>query len=70
MSWCLVNEVIMDLTGVDLTGVASFIVSDGVRDYLWAISESLESVSKFWTRLVSSTHTVMRHFEYFLCLFV
>ena len=55
MSWCLVNEVTMDLTGMTSLGV-----SDDIRDHLWPIiSESLELISKFWTRLVSSTHTVM-----------
>ena len=66
ISWCLVNEVIMNLTSV-----ASLSVSDGVRDHFWPIiSKSLESISKFWTRLVSSTHTVMSLFECFLCLFL
>jgi len=66
MSWCLVNEVTMDLTGVALLRV-----SDGIRDYFWPIiSKSLESISKFWTRLVSFTHTVMSLFECFLCLFM
>ena len=36
MSWCLVNEVTMDLTGV-----VSLSVSDDVRDYLWPIISSI-----------------------------
>ena len=60
------NEVTMDLTGV-----ASLSLSDGVRDHLWLIiSKSSELISKFWIRLVSSTHTVMSHFECFLCFFM
>ena len=52
MSWCLVNEVI-----IDLTGVASLSVSDGIRDHLWPIiSESSESIAKLWTRVVSSMY--------------
>ena len=61
MSWCLVNKVTMDLTSV-----ASLSVSDGVRDHFWPIiSKFLESISKFWTKFVSSTHTVMSFFECF-----
>ena len=66
MSWCLMNEVAMDLTGV-----ASFSVNDGVRDHLQPIvSELLEPITKLWTRLVSSTYTAMSLFECFLCLFM
>ena len=66
MSRCLMNEVTMDLTSV-----ASLSISDGVRNHLWPIiSKSSESISRFWTRLVSPTHTIMSLFEYFLCLFV
>ena len=32
MYWCLMDEVTMDLTGV-----TSFGVSDGVRDHLWPV---------------------------------
>ena len=64
MSWCLVDEATMDLTGV-----TSLDVSDGIKDHLWAIIPvSSESISKLQTRLMSSTHAVMRFFEYFLCL--
>jgi len=66
MSWHLVNEVT-----VDLIGVASLSVSDGVEDHLWPIIfQFLESISMFWTRLVSSAHTIMSLFGYFLCLFM
>jgi len=64
MPWCLVDEVTMDLTGMTSLGV-----SDGVRDHLWPIiPQSSELISKLWTRLMSSTHAVMHFFEYFLCL--
>ena len=66
MSWCLMNEVTMDLTGV-----TSLSISNGIRDHLWLIiPQSLELIFKLRTRLMSSTQTVMRFFEYFLCLFV
>jgi len=66
MSWCLVNEVTMDLTSL-----ASLSVSDSVGDHFWPIiSKYLESITKFWIRLVSSTHTVMSLFKCFLCLFM
>ena len=58
MSLCQMNEVTIDLTSVALLSV-----SDGVRDHLWPIiSNSSDPISKFWTRLVSSTHTVMSLF--------
>ena len=54
---------------MDLTGVTSFGISDGVKDHLWSIiPQSLESISKLRTRQMSSTHAVMRFFEDFLCL--
>ena len=54
---------------MDLTCVTSFSVSDGVRDHLrLIISQSSESIPKLRARLLSSTHAVMRFFEYFLCL--
>jgi len=65
MFWCLVNEVTMNLTGV-----ASLSVSNGIRDHLWLIiSQSSESIFKFWTKLVSSTQTVMSFFECLMCFF-
>ena len=64
MSWFLMNEVDMDLIGV-----ASLSVNDGVRDHLWpVIPQSWESIPKLRARLMSSTHAIMRFFEYFLCL--
>ena len=66
MSWWLMDEVTMDLTGMTSLGI-----SDGIRDHLWPIiPQSSESISKLQTRLMSSTHTIMRFFEYFLCLFI
>jgi len=54
---------------MDLTGVTSFGISDGVRDHLRPIiSQSSESIPKLRTRLMSSTHAIMRFSEYFLCL--
>ena len=59
----------MDEVTMDLIGVTSFGVSDGVKDHLWPIiPQSSESISKLRTRLMSSTHAIMRFFEYFLCL--
>jgi len=59
----------MDKITVDLTSVTSFGISDGVRDHIrLIISQSSESISKLRTRLVSSAHTSMRFFEYFLGL--
>ena len=64
MSWCLMDEVTMDLTGV-----TSFSMSDGVRDHLRSIiSQSSESIPKFQIGLMSSTYAIMRFFEYFMCL--
>jgi len=54
---------------MDLTSVTSFGVSDGVRDHLrLIISQSSESILKLRTGLMSSTHTIMRFFECFMCL--
>ena len=64
ISWCLMDKITMDLTGV-----TSFGISDGIRDHLRPIiSQSSESIPKLRTRLMSSTHAIMRFFEYFLCL--
>ena len=64
MSWCLMDEVTMDLTGV-----TSFGVNDGVRDHLGPIiPQSTESIPKLRARLMGSTHAIMRFFEFFLCL--
>jgi len=66
MSWCQVDEFTMDLIGVTSLGV-----SDGFRDHLWPIiPQSLELIPKLGARLMSSTHAVMRFFEYSLCLFL
>ena len=66
MSWCLMNEVTMDLTDV-----ASFSVSDSVTDHLRPVIPTFsESIFELWTRLVSSSHTIMSLFECLLCLFM
>jgi len=65
MSRCLIDEVI-----VDLTGLASLSMGDSVRDHLQPIiAKSSKSVSELRSRLVSSVHTVMSFFECLLCLF-
>jgi len=57
----------MDEIAMDLIGVTSFGVSDGVRDHLRPIIyQSLELIPKLQTRFMSSTHTIMHFFEYFL----
>ena len=54
---------------MDLTGMTSLGVSDGVRDHLWPIiHQSSESIPKLRARLMSYTHAVMRFFEYFMYL--
>ena len=66
MSWCLMNEITMDLTGMALLSI-----SDDIRDHLRpVVSEFSESISKLWTRLVSSAHTVVNFFEFLLYLFM
>ena len=56
---------------IDLTGMASLSIGDGVRDYLQPIiTKSSKSVSELGFGLVSSAHTVMSFFERLLCLFV
>ena len=63
--WGLMDEVAMNLTGV-----TSFGISDGVSNHLGpVIFQPLESICQFWARLMGSTHTVMGFFQYFLCLF-
>ena len=60
----------MDEIAMYLAGVTSFGISDGVSDHLRPIiSQPLESVCKFWVRLMGSTHTVMGFFQYLLYLF-
>ena len=65
MSWCLMDEVTMDLTGM-----ASLSIGDDVRDhFLPMIAKSSKSVSEFGSGLIRSAHTIMSFFEYLLCLF-
>ena len=68
MYWCLVNEVTMDLTGM-----GSLSVSDGVRDHLWPLRfleeriEELEfeernrDLDRFWAS--HSSHTIGLHIQ-------
>jgi len=66
MSWCLMDEVT-----VDLTGMASLIIGDGVRDYLRSIiAKSYKLVSELGVGFVSSSCTFMSFFERLLCLFM
>ena len=66
MSWCLMDEVT-----VDLTGMASLIIGDGVRDYLRStIAKSSKLVSELGVRFVSSACTFMSFFERLLCRFM
>ena len=66
MSRCLMDEVT-----VDLTGMASLSIGDGIRDYLRPIvAKSSKPASELRSGLVSSTHTIMSFFECLLCLFV
>ena len=52
---------------MDLIGVTSFGASDGVRNHRRPIISQLsESISEFQTGLMSSTHAIVRFFEYFL----
>jgi len=61
----------MDEVTVDLTGMASLSIGDGVRDHLRPIvAKSSKPVSELRSGLVSSTHTVVSFPEGFLCLFV
>jgi len=60
----------MDEVIVDLTGMASLSIGDGIRDHLWpVIAKSFKPVYKFGFELLSSAHTVMSFFECLLCLF-
>ena len=64
MSRCLMDEVV-----VDLTGMASLSIGDGIRDHLrLVIAKSSKPVSELRSGLVSSTHTIMSFFERLLCL--
>ena len=65
MSWCLMDEVTMDLTGM-----VSLSIGDGIRDHLRpVITKSSKPVFELWSRLVSSAHIVMSFIECLLYLF-
>ena len=62
----LVNEVTLDLIGM-----ASFNIGDGVRNLLRPIVAMFsKSVPMLESGLVNSAHTVMSFSKFFLCLFV
>jgi len=64
MFWCL-----MDKVTVDLTGIASLSISNGVGDHLWLeIAKSSKPISELRSGLVSSAHTVMSFLDRLLCL--
>jgi len=66
MSWCLMDEVT-----VDLTDMASLSISDGVKGHLRPIvAKCSKPISELRSELVSSTCTVMSFFERLMCLFV
>ena len=66
MSWCLVDEVT-----VDLTGVTPLSIGDGSRNHLWPlVAKSSELIFKFRSGLVSSAHTIVSFHKGFLCLSV
>jgi len=59
----------MDKVTIDLTGMASLSIGDGVRDHLRpVIAKSSKPVFKLRSELVSSAHTVISFFEHLLCL--
>ena len=64
-------ERLMDEVTVDLTGMTSLSIGDGVRDHLRPIvAKSLKPVSELRSGLVSSVHTIMSFFEHLLCLLI
>ena len=66
MTRCLMNEV-----AVDLTGMASLSIGDGVRNHLQpVVAQFSKPVSELRSGLVSSAHTVMSFFECLLFLFM
>ena len=66
MFWCLMEKVI-----VDLTGITSLSIGDGIMDHLrLIIAKSSEPVSELGSGLLSSAHTIESFFKCFLCLFV
>ena len=66
ISLCLMDKVTMDLTGL-----ASLTIGDGVRDHFRPIvAKSSKPISELRVGLVSSARTIMSFFKYLLCLFV
>jgi len=62
ISWCLMDEVT-----VDLTGMASLSIGNGVRDHLWPIIvKSSKPISELRSGFVRSAHTVMSFFKHLL----
>ena len=61
----------MDEVTVDLIGMASFSIGDGIRDHLWPIvAMSSKLVPELGSRLVSCAQTTVSLPEYLLCIFV
>ena len=62
---------LMDEITVDLIGMASLSIGDGIRDHLRPIvAKSSEPVSELRSGLVSSTCIVVSFLKLLLCLFV
>ena len=60
----------MDEVTMDLIGIASLSIGDGVRDHLWLIvANSSKLVSELRSGLVSSAHTTVSFPEFLLCFF-
>jgi len=60
---------LMDKVTVDLTGIASLSIGDGVRDHLRpVIAKSSKPILELRFGLVSSVHPVISFFERLLCL--
>ena len=68
--WMKISLCLMDEVTVDLTGIASLSIDDGVRDYFRPlVAKSSKPVFELRSGLVSSTCTVMSFFECLMCLF-
>ena len=58
-SWCLIDEVTVDLTDMVLLSIG-----DGIRDHLWLIiAKSSKLISELGAGLVSYAHIIMSFFE-------
>ena len=62
---------LMDEVIVDLTGIASLSIGDGIRDHLQLIvAKSSKLVSELMSELVSSAHITVSFLECLVCFFV